>query len=130
MVLYGYDASTFNSVQGSDNWLEWFNLTSDSTYMLGLINTVYSIGAIVSGWFIGGPVVSSSSFVTYGRPAYVITLRLTLNSRPTTSVVERAWVLVASSPSALQCCKHLPPRVTSAASWPAVSSLVSAREWL
>ncbi|ROW02218.1 hypothetical protein VSDG_02315 [Cytospora chrysosperma] len=56
MVLYGYDASTFNSVQGSDNWLEWFNLTSDSTYMLGLINTVYSIGAIVSGWFIGGPV--------------------------------------------------------------------------
>ncbi|KUI63106.1 putative quinate permease [Cytospora mali] len=56
MVLYGYDASTFNSIQGSDNWLAWFNLTSDSTYMLGLINTVYSIGAIVSGWFVGGPV--------------------------------------------------------------------------
>lgn len=57
MVLYGYDASTFNSVQGSDNWLDWFGLTKDSTYMLGLINTVYSIGAIVSGWFLGGPVV-------------------------------------------------------------------------
>lgn len=65
MVLYGYDASTFNSVQGSDNWLEWFNLTSESTYMLGLINTVYSIGAIVSGWFIGGPVVSSSLVMIY-----------------------------------------------------------------
>lgn len=26
MVLYGYDASVFNSVQGSDNWLNWFNL--------------------------------------------------------------------------------------------------------
>lgn len=58
MVLYGYDASTFNSIQASDNWLNWFGLTSDSTYLLGLINTVYSIGAIVSGWFLGGPVVS------------------------------------------------------------------------
>lgn len=26
MVLYGYDASVFNSVQGSDNWLAWFDL--------------------------------------------------------------------------------------------------------
>jgi len=26
MVLYGYDASVFNSVQASTNWLEWFNL--------------------------------------------------------------------------------------------------------
>jgi hypothetical protein len=25
MVLYGYDASVFNSVQGSDNWVEWMN---------------------------------------------------------------------------------------------------------
>lgn len=64
MVLYGYDASTFNSVQGSDNWLDWFGLTSDSTYMLGLINTVYSIGAIVSGWFLGGPVVSHTQRVS------------------------------------------------------------------
>lgn len=28
MVLYGYDASVFNSVQGSDNWLAWFNLNT------------------------------------------------------------------------------------------------------
>ena len=25
MVLYGYDASVFNTVQVSTNWLEWFN---------------------------------------------------------------------------------------------------------
>ncbi|PSR80161.1 major facilitator superfamily transporter sugar [Coniella lustricola] len=56
MVLYGYDASTYNSVQGSKNWLAWFGLTSKSVYMLGLINTIYSIGAIISGWFVGGPV--------------------------------------------------------------------------
>lgn len=26
MVLYGYDASVFNSVQGSQNWLDYFDL--------------------------------------------------------------------------------------------------------
>jgi hypothetical protein len=26
MVLYGYDASVFNSVQGSNNWLKYFDL--------------------------------------------------------------------------------------------------------
>jgi hypothetical protein len=26
MVLYGYDASVYNSVQGSDNWLAYFDL--------------------------------------------------------------------------------------------------------
>lgn len=30
MVLYGYDASVFNSVQGSDNWLEYFDLDAVS----------------------------------------------------------------------------------------------------
>jgi hypothetical protein len=25
MVLYGYDASVYNSVQGSDHWVQWFN---------------------------------------------------------------------------------------------------------
>lgn len=100
MVLYGYDASTFNSVQGSDNWLEWFNLTSDSTYMLGLINTVYSIGAIISGWFLGGPVVSIMvlRISVYSQP-------LTPNARLIISDVEWAWVSVASSPSAPPCCR-------------------------
>jgi len=26
MVLYGYDASVYNSVLGSDNWLKWMNV--------------------------------------------------------------------------------------------------------
>ncbi|KAI0852933.1 general substrate transporter [Daldinia vernicosa] len=57
MVLYGYDASVFNAAQGSDNWLEWFNLdTTRDANLIGLINTAYTIGAIVAGWFFGGPV--------------------------------------------------------------------------
>ncbi|ORY62424.1 general substrate transporter [Pseudomassariella vexata] len=56
MVLYGYDASVFNAAQGSPNWLAWFNLDAKKdTYLLGLINTAYTIGAIVSGFFFGGP---------------------------------------------------------------------------
>ncbi|KAM5355148.1 hypothetical protein ACJ41O_001794 [Fusarium nematophilum] len=56
MVLYGYDASVFNSLQGSDNWFEWVNMDPvEDTYMLGLINTSYTIGAIVAGFFMGGP---------------------------------------------------------------------------
>lgn len=92
MVLYGYDASTFNSVQGSDNWLNWFGLTSDSTYMLGLINTVYSIGAIVSGWFIGGPVVSHTRIVS------TRVLPTNTNIRPTFWDVGGAWELGALLP--------------------------------
>jgi hypothetical protein len=59
MVLYGYDASVYNSLQNSDHWLAWFdlNLTRDS-YLIGLINTVYTIGAIIAGFFFGGPAVS------------------------------------------------------------------------
>lgn len=37
MVLYGYDASVFNSVQGSENWLSYVDLDPDvNTQMLGL----------------------------------------------------------------------------------------------
>ncbi|KAI0025434.1 general substrate transporter [Xylariomycetidae sp. FL0641] len=57
MVLYGYDASVFNAAQGSDNWLEWFDLDAEKdAYLIGLINTAYTIGAIVAGWFLGGPI--------------------------------------------------------------------------
>ncbi|EPE10558.1 sugar transporter [Ophiostoma piceae UAMH 11346] len=57
MVLYGYDASVFNSVQGSDNWLNWFDLdTKTDSYLIGLVSTAYTIGAIISGFFFGGPV--------------------------------------------------------------------------
>ncbi|KAI1334911.1 general substrate transporter [Xylariaceae sp. FL0016] len=56
MVLYGYDASVFNAAQGSDNWLLWFDLDTDkNANLIGLVNTAYTIGAIVAGWFLGGP---------------------------------------------------------------------------
>ncbi|KAL2202472.1 major facilitator superfamily transporter sugar [Sarocladium strictum] len=57
MTLYGFDASVFNALQGSQNWLDWFNLDLDKdSYTIGLINTSYTIGGIVSGFFIAGPV--------------------------------------------------------------------------
>ncbi|KAK7750398.1 hypothetical protein SLS62_007697 [Diatrype stigma] len=57
MVLYGYDASVFNAAQGSANWLDWFDLDPKvDANIIGLINTAYTIGAIVAGWFLGGPV--------------------------------------------------------------------------
>ncbi|KAI0398368.1 sugar transporter [Xylariaceae sp. FL0594] len=47
MMLYGYDASVFNAAQGSENWLDWFNLHSKrDAYLIGLVNTTYTIGAI------------------------------------------------------------------------------------
>ncbi|OHW92224.1 sugar transporter [Colletotrichum incanum] len=56
MVLYGFDASVFNAVQASDNWLAYFDLDPDEdTQLIGLINTVYTIGAIIAGFFFGGP---------------------------------------------------------------------------
>ncbi|KAJ5852531.1 uncharacterized protein N7529_011916 [Penicillium soppii] len=53
MVLYGYDASVFNSVQGSKNWLAWMNHPNANT--IGSINTAYTVGAIFGGFFLGGP---------------------------------------------------------------------------
>ncbi|KAK8240256.1 general substrate transporter [Phyllosticta capitalensis] len=53
MVLYGYDASVFNAVLGSDNWLEWFDHPDSQTQ--GAVNTAYTVGAIVGGFFFGGP---------------------------------------------------------------------------
>lgn len=61
MVLYGYDASVFNAAQNSSNWLAWFNLdTKKDAYLIGLVNTAYTIGAILAGWFLGGPIVCVS----------------------------------------------------------------------
>jgi MFS family permease len=54
MVLYGYDASVFNSVQGSKNWVAWFNTPNAS--VIGSINTAYTVGAIFGGFFCGGPI--------------------------------------------------------------------------
>ncbi|KAK8117126.1 quinate permease [Apiospora kogelbergensis] len=56
MVLYGYDASVFNAAQGSANWLNYFDLhKKDDAYLIGLVNTAYTIGAIVGGFFMAGP---------------------------------------------------------------------------
>lgn len=54
MVLYGYDASVFNSVQGSKNWVAWFN--NPNSALIGSINTAYTVGAIFGGFFCGGPI--------------------------------------------------------------------------
>ncbi|KAF2018973.1 general substrate transporter [Aaosphaeria arxii CBS 175.79] len=53
MVLYGYDASVFNAVQGSKNWVAYFN--KPNTQIIGAINTSYTVGAVVAGFFLGGP---------------------------------------------------------------------------
>ncbi|KAF6836356.1 sugar transporter [Colletotrichum musicola] len=57
MVLYGYDASVYNSLQGSKNWLAWVDVDlKRDTQLIGLVNTAYTIGAIVAGFFLGGPI--------------------------------------------------------------------------
>ncbi|TVY26518.1 Quinate permease [Lachnellula hyalina] len=53
MVLYGYDASVYNSVQGSKHWVAYFN--HPDTELIGAVNTAYNVGAIISGFFLGGP---------------------------------------------------------------------------
>ncbi|CAK7236989.1 hypothetical protein SBRCBS47491_009824 [Sporothrix bragantina] len=60
MVMMGYDASVFNSVQVSPHWVAYFD--TPSTYMIGLINTTYTVGGVVSGWFLAGPLADN-----YGR---------------------------------------------------------------
>lgn len=69
MVLYGYDASTFNALQNSKNWKAYFNHpvrfdtapgrpSTDSIQgenIIGAINTSYTVGAVVAGFFFGGP---------------------------------------------------------------------------
>ena len=74
MVLYGYDASTFNAISGSKNWNRWFDNIVPSrppptdnsltisqvsdpkkANLYGAINTSYTVGAIIAGWFFGGP---------------------------------------------------------------------------
>jgi MFS family permease len=63
MVLYGYDASVYNSVQGSANWLAWFDHPEKNTQLIGGVNTAYTVGAIAAGWFLGGPIVSFDGLV-------------------------------------------------------------------
>ncbi|USP74257.1 mfs sugar transporter [Curvularia clavata] len=53
MVLYGYDASVFNALQNSDHWVAYFNKPGPN--IIGAINTSYTVGAVVAGFFMGGP---------------------------------------------------------------------------
>ncbi|KAL3487686.1 general substrate transporter [Aspergillus germanicus] len=53
MILMGYDSSVFNSVQASENWKS--AMSHPDAHMIGLINTVYTVGGIVTGWFLSGP---------------------------------------------------------------------------
>ncbi|CAI6334740.1 unnamed protein product [Periconia digitata] len=54
MILYGYDSSTFNAVQGSKNWVAYFHKPSPAT--VGSINTAYSVGGILAGVFLSAPI--------------------------------------------------------------------------
>jgi MFS family permease len=47
MILYGYDSSTFNAVQGSENWNEYFG--NPDPNVIGSVNTAYTVGGIVAG---------------------------------------------------------------------------------
>lgn len=40
MVLYGYDASVFNSLQGSNNWLAYFDLDPVSSQITWPVDLV------------------------------------------------------------------------------------------
>lgn len=47
MILYGYDSSTFNAIQGSPNWKEYFH--NPGPNVIGSVNTAYTVGGIVAG---------------------------------------------------------------------------------
>jgi hypothetical protein len=49
MVLYGYDASVFNALQNSKNWVAYYD--NPSPNIIGAINTAYTVGAVVAGFF-------------------------------------------------------------------------------
>jgi hypothetical protein len=49
MVLYGYDASVFNALQNSKNWITYYD--NPSPNIIGAINTAYTVGAVVAGFF-------------------------------------------------------------------------------
>ncbi|KAL4878715.1 general substrate transporter [Aspergillus karnatakaensis] len=54
MMVNGYDSSSFNAVQGSDEFMDYFHHPSPS--VTGSINTAYTVGTVVSGFFISAPI--------------------------------------------------------------------------
>lgn len=59
MILYGYDSSTFNAIQGSDNWKEYFN--NPGPNVIGSVNTAYTVGGIVAGIHPSGQIKKHSA---------------------------------------------------------------------
>lgn len=115
MVLYGFDAAIFNTVQANKQWLAWFDnpvrlLETSKEYfkidrvwqsgeLFGLINTTYSIGAIISGWFIAGPTVSVVAVISLQRFLII--------NRPITSAAGGQWELDVSLQLLLHSSRHL-----------------------
>ncbi|KAL2784673.1 general substrate transporter [Aspergillus keveii] len=54
MILNGYDSSSFNAVQGSKEFMDYFHNPSPS--VIGSVNTAYTVGGIVTGFFISAPI--------------------------------------------------------------------------
>jgi MFS family permease len=61
MVLYGYDASVFNALQNSKHWNAYFDQPGPN--IIGAINTSYTVGAVVAGFFMGGPLAVGAALV-------------------------------------------------------------------
>ncbi|KAE8150460.1 general substrate transporter [Aspergillus avenaceus] len=53
-MLNGYDSSSFNAIQGSDHFMEYFHHASPS--VIGSVNTAYTVGGIVAGFFVSAPI--------------------------------------------------------------------------
>ncbi|KFY13091.1 hypothetical protein V492_03496 [Pseudogymnoascus sp. VKM F-4246] len=54
MNLYGYDAAAFNALQGSANWRQHFR--DPDPNVIGSVNTAYTIGCVISGFFVSAPI--------------------------------------------------------------------------
>lgn len=118
MVLYGYDASVFNALQNSKHWIAYYN--NPGPNIIGAINTSYTVGAVVAGFFMVRHVCISSvrktctKFALYRLDRSLISL-----------AVELVWLLDLYASSSRPSCKHSPPADKSVSSLLVVSSSVS-----
>ena len=92
MILLGYDSSVFNSVQASENWKS--AMGQPDPYMVGLVNTVYTVGGIITGWFFAGPTVRCRPYMTPGMDGLTLIMRYYTFSLITLAV-DLAWALAA-----------------------------------
>lgn len=91
MILLGYDSSVFNSVQASENWKS--AMDNPDPYMVGLVNTVYTVGGIVTGWFFAGPTVCCRANGSVGTLTDLHGILPIISL--TTLAVDLAWASVA-----------------------------------